>query len=107
MTTPNDKQTTSESPSGGAACSPPSIYLQVFGESEDTETPIPDESWGEVTWSKDQVFKVDVQYIRADLVAMLIREIDSCLSIPANVLPPMNMLERILSENIVQSDAPI
>jgi hypothetical protein len=100
-TTPKPSDPEQPSPEGldGAACSPSSIYLQVFGDSEDTETPIPAESWGEVTWSKDQVFSRDVQYIRADIVAMLIREIDSCLSIPANVLPPMNMLNRIISEN--------
>lgn len=71
----NDNQTTSESPSCDAACSPSSIYLQVFGDSEDTKTPIPDESWGEVTWCRDQIFAGDVRYVRWDLVERLLTDI--------------------------------
>lgn len=79
-----------------ATCSPSSIYLQWNGDEEPSDRPV---CITEVTWHWESIFPHDVQYIRADLVAMLIREIDSCLSIPANVLPPMNMLDRILSEN--------
>ena len=56
------------------ACSPRSIYLQVFGDSDDTETPIPAESWGEVTWCKDRVFAADVRYVRWDLVERLLTD---------------------------------
>lgn len=47
---------------------PPRIYLQVFGDSSDTATPLPATAWGEVTWSVERIFPGDVEYIAASVL---------------------------------------
>ena len=61
-----------EAGSSAPICSPPNVvWIQYHGDSDPVE-------WGpeepsEVTWSADQVFEHDVEYVRADLVRELLK----------------------------------
>jgi hypothetical protein len=79
MNTPDTKQTTSESPSCGAACSPSAIYLQWHGDADEPDiAPIPEECKEFVTWCEDKVFPHDVKYIRADKMEMVMDMLLRC-----------------------------
>ena len=70
MNKPDDS--TANEVDAASPCSPPNVvWLQYHGESDPVE-------WGteepaEVTWCADQIFKHDVEYVRADLVRELLK----------------------------------
>jgi hypothetical protein len=78
--------------------SPPNtLWLQYHGDSDPCDdAPVDD---GDVTWCRDKIFAADVEYVRAGEVRALLSALNDCIAIPANVLPSLNALCAMLSEN--------
>lgn len=88
-------------PSNGClhfSCSPPNVlWLQYHGDSDPCDdAPVDD---GDVTWCRDKIFATDVAYVRASEVMALLSALDYCIAIPVNILPSLNALSAMLSEN--------
>ena len=47
---------------------PLNLWLQWFGDSDDTETPPPPgvEEQGDISWCRDKIFDSDIEYVHAD-----------------------------------------
>lgn len=55
----------------GNALPPVKIYLQWDGEGDPSDMPI--EKRGEICWCQDKVFNGDIEYVRLDKVAKLLK----------------------------------
>jgi hypothetical protein len=55
----------------GCALPPVKIYLQWDGDGDPSDTPI--EKRGEICWCQDRIFNGDIEYVRLDKVAKLLK----------------------------------
>lgn len=62
------------------ASMPPMIWLQIdtAGDNEaDRDEPMPEDALDNVTWCRDSIGGVEVEYVRADLVRALLGGLDT------------------------------